>query len=68
MTAASPSPSPTPSPDSVPTVTLGGLLGRFKGRISITLILVLFEAVTLLLFPLFIGWPSTASSKTISEG
>ena len=36
-------------------VSLGSLVRRFRGRVAITLVLVVAEAATLLLFPLFIG-------------
>lgn len=37
-------------------ITITGLLSRFKAKISLTLFLVLSEAILGLLFPLFIGW------------
>lgn len=36
-------------------VSLGGLVRRFRGRVAVTALLVVAEAATLLLFPLFIG-------------
>ncbi|MBT3313058.1 MAG: hypothetical protein HN390_00455 [Anaerolineae bacterium] len=38
------------------TISIGGLLSRFKGKVSFTFFLVLFEAILDLLYPLFIGF------------
>ncbi len=38
-----------------PTISLRGLLSRFRGRITFTMTLVLLESILGLLFPLFIG-------------
>lgn len=51
-----------------PTVTLWGLLGRFKGKISLTLLLVVAEAVLDLLFPLFIGFAINSLLDKSYEG
>ncbi|MEM9611647.1 MAG: ABC transporter six-transmembrane domain-containing protein [Actinomycetota bacterium] len=55
MSAPSPAAPPTGAQPPTGSVTIGGLIRRFRARIAVTLGLVVIEAGALLLFPLFVG-------------
>lgn len=46
---------PAETSGSQASISIGGLIGRFRWRFSLTLLLVVLEAAVMLLFPLFIG-------------